>query len=123
MLTVDIPWSATTVATFGILRPYYSLWSLRGWALVPPAQHGSTAVAPTELHFDTMRARTVQAGDEEFVRLVYRNAEDSLRFTLQWSPASSGLSAAPRRVRAERYLYAGARRTARIAKGRIVEAG
>ena len=64
----------------GILRAYYSLASMHGWALVPPQQHGGFAtMRMTQLWFDQATMRAV-------------------------------LTAPPRSIRGGRYLYVGGRR-------------
>ena len=83
----------------GILRAYYSLASMHGWALVPPQQHGGFAtMRMTQLWFDqaTMRAVLVD-GQARRLRYVLR-ADDAL------------LTAPPRSIRGGRYLYVGGRR-------------
>ncbi|MBV9409654.1 MAG: hypothetical protein JO164_12575, partial [Candidatus Eremiobacteraeota bacterium] len=42
--------TGSVIRLAGILRSYYSLNSLHGWALVPPQQHGGfAAIRMTEL--------------------------------------------------------------------------
>jgi len=60
LLTVSVASVASELRFAGILRPYHSLTSLRGWALVPPAQHGGfKTLRPTELALDAAVLRQV----------------------------------------------------------------
>lgn len=94
----------------GILRPFFSLTSIRDWALVPPVEHGGTqAFKVTPLHFETMRKRVVVLDD--------RTQEPTLRY---WSHpelifelaviCDMQLTAEPRAVKDGRYLLEGGRR-------------
>jgi hypothetical protein len=107
VLTVAVRTVAGTICVAGILRPYFSLQSIRGWALVPPQQHGG---------FETMRL-TALAFDEAPLRAVLGTGDDRrLRysldgrtiFTLERDHAI--LTAPPRATRRGRYLYIGGRR-------------
>lgn len=102
-----IPATASELRLAGILRPYYSAASLRGWALVPPVQHGGfAAMRLIPLPFEEATRRAVLDG-ERGRRLRYTTGGDAV-FELERDHAA--LTAPPRRVRDGRYLYVGGRR-------------
>ncbi|HEY4441117.1 MAG TPA: hypothetical protein VGN14_11730 [Candidatus Elarobacter sp.] len=99
--------SAGAIRLAGILRPYFSLQSLRGWALVPPQQHGGfETMRLTELPFDEAVMRAVTGdGDERTLRY---SLDRRTVFTLERDHVP--LTAPPRAIRRGRYLYVGGRR-------------
>ena len=106
-LTVSITSIASTLRFTGILRAYYSLNSLRGWALVPPQQHGGfESIRLTDLSIDAATSRVV-TGEGEGLRLRY-STDGEIVFTLERDPTF--LTAPPRTTREGRYLYVGGRR-------------
>ncbi len=107
VLTVAIAASASEIRFTGILRPYYSLHSIRGWALVPPQQHGGFAsLRLTQLNFDDMTSRrVVGAGGQRRLRF---SADRERIFVLERDPAL--FTAPPRATGRGRYLYTGGRR-------------
>ncbi len=107
LLTIALASSASEIRFTGILRPYYSLHSIRGWALVPPQQHGGfAAFRLTELNFDEMTSRqVVGAGGQR--RLRFRADREQV-FVLERDPAP--FTAPPRLTGSGRYLYPGGRR-------------
>jgi hypothetical protein len=106
VLTVRVGTTGSEVRIAGILRSYYSLSSLHGWALVPPQQHGGfSAVRLTELHVAEATQREVLL-DGHGRRL--RFATDNVVFELERDDAI--LTPPPRVVRNGRYLYVGGRR-------------
>ena len=105
VLTVCVA-STSRLRFAGILRPYYSLASIRGWALVPPQHGGFDAVRLTQLTFEDARLRAV-LGDGRERKLRYRDARGTI-FELERDDAI--LTAPPRAVRDGRYLYVGGRR-------------
>ena len=107
VLTVAVSETAGAIRVAGILRPYYSLQSLRGWALVPPQQHGGfETMRLTALPFDEAALRAV-IGDGENRRLRY-SLDGRTVFTLERDHVT--LTAPPRATRRGRYLYVGGRR-------------
>jgi hypothetical protein len=107
VLTIAVPAASSRLRVAGILRAYYSLASMHGWALVPPEQHGGfTALRMTELCFDraTMRA-VIDSGPQRQLR--YALGSDAV-FTLERDEAL--LTGPPRATREGRYLYVGGRR-------------
>ena len=107
LLTISVPSVSSRLRVAGILRAYYSLASLHGWALVPPQQHGGFAtMRMTQLWFDqaTMRAVLVE-GQVRWLRYVLRG---EAVFTIERDDAL--LTAPPRSTRGGRYLYVGGRR-------------
>jgi hypothetical protein len=106
VLTVSIPSVASVLRLAGILRPYYSLTSVHGWALVPPQQHGGfSAMRLTQLTIEEATMRAV-IGHGSSRRLRYCAGETV--FTLEADEAA--LTAPPRATRDGRYLYVGGRR-------------
>lgn len=108
VLTVSIPSVGSTVRIAGILRSYYSLSSLHGWALVPPQQHGGfSAIRLTqlELHEATHR-EVVLDGHGRHLRFAYG---DEPVFDLE-RDSEAIFTAPPRVTRNGRYLYVGGRR-------------
>jgi hypothetical protein len=107
VLTVAIATSGSEIRFTGILRPYYSLQSIRGWALVPPQQHGGfTSLQLTQLNFDDMTSRQViGAGGQRRLRF---SADRERVFVLERD--SAFLTAPPRVTGSGRYLYTGGRR-------------
>ena len=107
VLTVRVASTGSEVRVTGILRSYFSLSSLHGWALVPPQQHGGfAAVKLTQLNIADAVQRDVML-DGRGRRLRYcANAE--VVFELERDDAI--LTAPPRCVGGGRYLYVGGRR-------------
>ncbi|HYZ17030.1 MAG TPA: hypothetical protein VE591_11535 [Candidatus Acidoferrum sp.] len=104
MLTVSVGESELRLG--GVLRAYYSLYSIRGWVLAPPLQHGG---------FDTMRLTELKLEESASRRIVADAAQrklcyaiDGTVFVLQRDDAQ--LTAPPRATRRGRYLYTGGRR-------------
>jgi hypothetical protein len=107
LLTVAVAASGSELRLAGILRPYFSLTSVHGWALVPPQQHGGfAAVRLTELHIEQALQREVIL-DTGGPRLRYGSGGE-ITFTLERDEAR--LTAPPRAIRSGRYLYVGGRR-------------
>ncbi len=107
ILTVRVAATGGEVRIAGILRPYFSVQSLHGWALVPPRQHGGFATAKlTELAIAEAATREV----------VFDGRGRKLRFTVSGEVVfelerdDAVLTAPPRVVRNHRYLYVGGRR-------------
>jgi hypothetical protein len=106
VLTIVVGSGGSELRLAGILRPYFSLSSLHGWAIVPPQQHGGfAAVRLTELRIETAPQREVVL-DTGGPRLRYGSGE--ITFTLERDQAR--LTAPPRATRSGRYLYVGGRR-------------
>lgn len=107
VLTVSFPPTSGEIRFAGILRPYYSLYSIRGWALVPPQQHGGfESVRLTQLNIEAMSSRLVLgSGAERRLRFsaggeqIFQLERDHVAFT-----------APPRAIGRGRYLYIGGRR-------------
>jgi hypothetical protein len=107
VLTARITATGGEVRVSGILRSYYSLSSLHGWALVPPQQHGGFAAARlTELRIGEAAQREVVL-DGRGRRLRFA-CDAEIVFELERDDAL--LTAPPRTVRSGRYLYVGGRR-------------
>lgn len=107
VLTVRISATGGEVRVAGILRPYFSVSSLHGWALVPPLQHGGFATAKlTELPIaEAVERQVVLAGHGRLLRFT---ANGEIVFELERDDA---ILTAPRRIiRNHRYLYVGGRR-------------
>jgi hypothetical protein len=106
ILTVSVASVGSVLRLAGILRPYYSLNSVHGWALVPPQQHGGfSAMRLTQLAIEEATMRAV-IGDGSARRLRYSAGETV--FTLEADEAT--LTGPPRVTRDGRYLYVGGRR-------------
>ncbi|HEY0393310.1 MAG TPA: hypothetical protein VGD01_02330 [Candidatus Elarobacter sp.] len=106
VLTVRVASSASEIRVAGILRPYFSVTSLHGWALVPPQQHGGfTSLKLTELPIAEAEQREVLL-DGRGRTLRFTGAE--MVFELERDDAI--LTAPPRVIRNKRYLYVGGRR-------------
>ena len=107
VLTVRVAATGTEVRLTGILRAYYSLSSLHGWALVPPKQHGGfAAVKLTQLPIaDAVQRDVVLDGHGRRLRF---SAGAEVVFELERDDAI--LTAPPRSVGSGRYLYVGGRR-------------
>jgi hypothetical protein len=107
VLTIRVAATASEVRIAGILRPYYSVSSLHGWALVPPQQHGGfAAVKLTQLHIaDATQREAVVDGRGRRLRFA---RGDEVVFELERDDAK--LTPPPRTVRNGRYLYVGGRR-------------
>jgi hypothetical protein len=91
----------------GVLRAYFSLASLQGWALVPPQQHGGfAAVQLTELHLDEMTVRDIVLHGNGR-RLRFSDGGETV-FELERDDAL--FTAPPRSIGTGRYLYVGGRR-------------
>ena len=107
VLTVSVGSEGSELRLAGILRPYFSLSSVHGWALVPPQQHGGfSAVRLTELRIENALQREVVL-DAGGARLRY-GLPGGIRLTLERDEAR--LTAPPRAIRTGRYLYVGGRR-------------
>jgi hypothetical protein len=107
ILTVAIPSAGSAIRIAGVLRSYYSLSSLHGWALVPPQQHGGFAtVRLTQLHLAEATQRDVVI-DAQATRLRFSAGREPV-FELERDEAI--LTAPPRVTRNGRYLYIGGRR-------------
>ncbi|HZW54249.1 MAG TPA: hypothetical protein VFF00_09450 [Candidatus Elarobacter sp.] len=108
VLTVRIAATGSEVRLTGILRSYFSLSSLHGWALVPPQQHGGFAsVKLTELQLADAAHREVVL-DGRGRRLRFSSNGDVV-FELERDDDAL-LTPPPRTVRSGRYLYVGGRR-------------
>ncbi len=108
VLTVAIRSAGSTLQIAGILRSYYSLSSLHGWALVPPQQHGGfSTVRLTQLEIAEAVQRDVVL-DARGPRLRYARSDDTV-FELE-RDHDALLTAPPRVTRSGRYLYVGGRR-------------
>lgn len=106
VLTARIASTGTEIRLAGILRPYHSLWSYHGWALIPPQQHGGfAALKMTELPIAEATQRDVVLGGRGR-RL--RFAANAMIFELERDDAF--LTGPPRAVGRGRYLYVGGRR-------------
>jgi len=107
VLTVRIASVGSGVRIAGVLRSYFSLSSLQGWALVPPQQHGGfLALQLTELHLEEMTVRDVVL-DGGGHRLRFSNGGETV-FELERDDAL--FTAPPRTTGRGRYLYVGGRR-------------
>jgi hypothetical protein len=107
VLTIRVVSAASEVRVTGVLRPYFSVSSLHGWALVPPQQHGGfAAVKLTQLQLADATHREVVL-DIRGRRLRFA-CDDEVVFELERDDAI--LTAPPRTVRKGRYLYVGGRR-------------
>jgi len=108
VLTVAVGSTGSVVCIAGILRSYYSLSSLHGWALVPPQQHGGFAtVRLTQLDLADATQRDVVL-EPRGPRLCYARG-DEMRFELE-RDHDARFTAPPRVTRNGRYLYVGGRR-------------
>ncbi len=107
MLTVRIASVGSEVRIAGVLRAYFSLASLQGWALVPPQQHGGfLAVQLTELHLEDMTVRDIVLHGNGH-RLRFSDGGEAV-FELERDDAL--FTAPPRSIGTGRYLYVGGRR-------------
>ncbi len=107
VLTVRIACVGSEVRVAGILRSYFSLSSLQGWALVPPQQHGGFAsVQLTQLHLEDSTLREVML-DGRGRRLRFSGGGETV-FELERDDAV--FTAPPRSIGTGRYLYVGGRR-------------
>ncbi|HTW84871.1 MAG TPA: hypothetical protein VMD91_12430 [Candidatus Sulfotelmatobacter sp.] len=107
VLTILVPAVDGRLAIAGILRPYFSLASIHGWALVPPQQHGGfAAIRLLELELERSSAREV-IDDDDGRRLRYRRHDEML---CELTRDAAPFTAPPRRTRRGRYLYVGGRR-------------
>jgi hypothetical protein len=107
VLTITIVSTGSQIRISGVLRPYYSLSSLHGWALVPPRQHGGfAALRLTQLNIaDATQRDVVLAGAGRRLRFT---AGGEIVFELERDNAMH--TAPPRTTRSGRYLYVGGRR-------------
>lgn len=106
VLTVRVAASASELRVAGILRPYFSATSLHGWALVPPQQHGG---------FTSLKLTELPIADAEQRDVILDGHGRKLRFTagdmvFELERDDAVLTAPPRTVRNQRYLYVGGRR-------------
>jgi hypothetical protein len=107
VLTIIIVSTGSQIRISGVLRPYYSLSSLHGWALVPPRQHGG---------FAAMRLTQLNLAEATQRDVVLSGSGRRLRFTaggetvFELERDTALLSAPPRTTRPGRYLYVGGRR-------------
>ena len=107
VLTVRVASTGAEVRITGILRSYFSVRSLHGWALVPPRQHGGfTALKLTQLNIADAEQRDVVL-DGHGRRLRFGSAA-GIVFELVRDEAI--FTAPPRSVGSGRYLYVGGRR-------------
>jgi len=107
VLTVRIASAGSEVRIAGVLRAYFSLASLQGWALIPPQQHGGfTALQLTELHLEDMTVREIVL-DANRHRLRFSDGRDTV-FELERDDAL--FTGPPRAIGTGRYLYVGGRR-------------
>jgi hypothetical protein len=107
VLTISIGSTGSRIRIAGILRPYFSVTSMHGWALIPPQQHGGfAAVRLTELRIESAAHREVVI-DTGGPRLRFWSAGETA-FELERDDAL--LTAPPRAIRNGRYLYVGGRR-------------
>jgi hypothetical protein len=107
VLTVRVVSTGTEVRLTGILRAYFSLSSLHGWALVPAQQHGGFAATKlTQLEIAEAVQRDIvidaQRGTLRF------SVRPEVVFELERDDAI--LTPPPRCIRGGRYLYVGGRR-------------
>ena len=107
VLTVRVSSTGTEVRIGGILRSYYSLSSLHGWALVPPQQHGG---------FSTVKLTQLNIGEATHRELLLSGHGRRLRFSVgeetvfELERDDAIFTPPPRVVRSGRYLYVGGRR-------------
>lgn len=107
VLTIAIAGAASTLRVAGILRAYFSLASLHGWALVPPQQHGGFASTKlTLLNLEEATHRELVEGDGPR-RIRFTRAEHGV---LELQRDDGIFTAPPRQVREGRYMYVGGRR-------------
>ncbi|HEV2641874.1 MAG TPA: hypothetical protein VGT98_04180 [Candidatus Elarobacter sp.] len=107
VLTVGIASVGSEVRIAGVLRSYFSLSSLQGWALVPPQQHGGfAAVQLTQLHLEDATQREVLL-DGAGHRLRFSGGGETV-FELERDDAL--FTGPPRSIGTGRYLYVGGRR-------------
>ena len=107
VLTIAVASVGSELRLTGILRSYYSLHSISGWALVPPQQHGGFATMRlTQLNLEDATMREVVV-DADRQRLRFSSRRDTV-FELQRDDAY--LTGPPRIVKEGRYLYVGGRR-------------
>ena len=107
VLTVRIASVGSEVRIAGVLRSYFSLSSLQGWALVPPQQHGGFAsVQLTQLHLEDATQRELLL-DARGHRLRFSAGGETV-FELERDDAL--FTAPPRAIGRGRYLYVGGRR-------------
>ena len=107
VLTVRVAATGTEVRQTGILRAYFSLASLHGWALIPAKQHGGfAAMKLTQLGIAEASQREVVLDGHG--RTLRFSAGPEVVFELERDDAI--LTPPPRCVRGGRYLYIGGRR-------------
>ncbi len=107
LLTVSVASVGSELRFAGVLRAYYSLYSIHGWALVPPQQHGGfAAVQLTQLHLEEATQREVLL-DGNGHRLRFSAGGETV-FELERDDAL--FTAPPRSIGTGRYLYVGGRR-------------
>jgi hypothetical protein len=107
ILTITIVSTGSQIRVSGVLRAYYSLSSLHGWALVPPQQHGGFAsLRLMELNIAAATQRDV-VFDGHGRRLRYCSGSETV-FELERDNVL--FTAPPRTTRSGRYLYVGGRR-------------
>jgi hypothetical protein len=108
MLTVRIAATGGEIRLTGVLRSYYSMASLHGWALVPPQQHGGWAaqrLTALDAIADAMQREVVLTGRGRMLRFT-RDGET----VFELERDDTVFTPPPRIVRDGRYLYVGGRR-------------
>jgi len=117
VLTVRTVATASELRVTGVLRSYYSMASMHGWALVPPKQHGGWSaqrMTPLDAIADAAHRELVLTGRGRMLRFTCRE----LIFELERDDTI--LTPPPRVVRNGRYLYVGGRRR-RIAEAWMLQ--
>ncbi len=107
MLTVRTVATGGEVRVTGVLRSYYSLASMHGWALVPPEQHGGWSaqrLTPLDAIANATHREVALTGRGRMLRF----ACGELIFELERDDTI--LTPPPRIVRNGRYLYVGGRK-------------
>jgi hypothetical protein len=106
VLTVTVSATGSELRFSGILRSYFSLTSLCGWALIPPQQHGGfRSLRLTALNLDQHEDRRVVVdADATRLRYVSRDA------VFELERDQTLLTAPPRATTTRRYHYVGGRR-------------
>jgi len=108
VLTIRTAATGGELRITGVLRSYYSMTSLHGWALVPAEQHGgwdAQRLTPLDGMAEAMHREVVLTGHG---RLLRYSRDGALVFELERDDTI--LTPPPRVVRNGRYLYVGGRR-------------